>query len=133
GAIDLRRALAAVEQGHGQFRSHRPEAVWQADPVGEGTAAVTAAQAESQVWKVGCFSYADVGIGSNHRTLGRSDVRTPLKQLRRQAQGNLRQRGDVLSLCQVELCRRHPRQYGDGVFQLGALPDQVDEVRLSAL
>ncbi|MNL16012.1 hypothetical protein D3C87_1370330 [compost metagenome] len=53
--------------------------------------------------------------------------------MRRQAQRHLGQYRNVPGLCQAELRRRQADQHGNGVFELGALPDQVDHVRFGTL
>ncbi|MNY02913.1 hypothetical protein D3C86_1355040 [compost metagenome] len=131
-AVDFRRALAAVEQGHGQLRSDRPEAVRQAEQVFRGTAAVTTVQAQGQVRVIGSLGHTDVGVGGHHRALGRSDVRATLQQLRRQCLRYLRQLRNVLAFRQAEFCRRQADQHGNGVLELGALPDQVDHIGFGA-
>ncbi|VVO45231.1 hypothetical protein PS720_06467 [Pseudomonas fluorescens] len=133
GTVDFRRALATVEQGHGQLRPYRPEAVRQADPVSVGAAGVTTGQAQAQVRVVGGLGHTYIGVGGDHRAFGRGNVRAALQQLRGQAHWNLRQRRDVFAHRQVEVGRRLADQHGNRVFQLGTLPDQVDQAGLGGL
>ena len=132
-AVHFRRTLATVEQGHGQLRADRPEAVRQADPIGVRAAAVTAIQAQRQVRVIGRLGHTDVGVGSHDRTLGGGNVRASFKQLRRQAQWHLRQCRDAVDFHQTELGGRQTDEYGNGVFELGTLPDQIDHVCLGTL
>ncbi|MNP08417.1 hypothetical protein D3C76_1004850 [compost metagenome] len=114
------------------MRAHRPEAVGQADPVAEAATAVAAAHAQGQVGEVRGTGHADAGVGRHHLALGRGDVRATLQQLRRQGHRHLGQCRDVFAVGQGKIGRCLAQQHGDGVFQLGALPDQVDQVGLGA-
>ncbi|MNH14988.1 hypothetical protein D3C79_745930 [compost metagenome] len=114
------------------MRAHRPEAVGQADPVAEAATAVATAHAQGQVREVGGAGHADAGVGRHHVALGLGDVGAAFQQLRGQGQRYLRQCRDVLAVGQGELGRGLAQQHGDSVFQLRALPHQVDQVGLGA-
>ncbi|MNO94533.1 hypothetical protein D3C76_861530 [compost metagenome] len=133
GLFHLRGDQAAVEQGHGELRADRPEAVRRADPVVQAAAAVAAAGAEGQVGEPGGLGHADLCVGGDYPALGGGDIGAALQQLRRQHGGQLRQLRHVVHHRQAELRRRLADQHGDGVFELGALVLQVDGLRLGAL
>src|SRR5437016_1003316 len=108
---------AEIDQGAGEVRSQRPEAIRQLEQLREAVACVTPGGSERERRKPCRARHADLGVGGGGAALGGGDVGAALEQLRGQRQRDRRDRRRLILARDRQRRRRLADEHCDGVLE----------------